>query len=371
MSPSRLLFCAIALLAAAPAFAAPFIPSRDATCVAYSPDGKLVATAISGESSGEAVPKPHPDPRKCGVVFIWNAATGEKLRRMETYGDFTKLEFSPDSKLIAASRVFTPGDDLQLNEVRLWDANTGEVVRTFDRCHAFAFARDGKSIAVLSRSKCVVYGLGGWDKLREIEPLGGAISIAWSHDDSLLIGIMHRDSKTFLRVCDAASGDKRAESVLLVAPFYTLAVSSAGRYVATGHGGGIVAVWDLADVPREALLPGEELQPMRPTARFEAELEELVHPFYSPDGSKLACAGQTTGTVVVWEAASGKQLARLLYNQGGFRPFYRRAAEALIRPERDPARFCFTPAGDAILSGCHSSLIRRVADGSDVMKLGD
>ncbi|MGE0761335.1 MAG: hypothetical protein AB7O38_30255, partial [Pirellulaceae bacterium] len=65
--------------------AAPFVPPRDAHAVAFSPDGRLVVVGISGQSNGEFPPRPHPSPRKCGVVQWFDIAHQRRLRRIETF----------------------------------------------------------------------------------------------------------------------------------------------------------------------------------------------------------------------------------------------------------------------------------------------
>src|SRR6266576_3158820 len=108
---------------------APFVPPRDPQVVAFAPGGKLVATGCSGLSDGTFPPRPHPDVRKCGVVTVWDIASRKRLYRWETFGDFTKLAFSPDGKLLAACRLFATDDGIELDEVRLWDVTTGRVAK--------------------------------------------------------------------------------------------------------------------------------------------------------------------------------------------------------------------------------------------------
>src|SRR5207253_2319046 len=130
--------------------AAPFVPARDPQVVAFAPGGTMIATGCSGLTDGSFPPRPHPDVRKCGVIAVWDIASRKRLFRWETFGDFTKLAFSPDGTLLAACRLFAADDGLQLDEVRLWDATSGSLVKVLDRCHSFDFSPDSRQLAVLS-----------------------------------------------------------------------------------------------------------------------------------------------------------------------------------------------------------------------------
>src|SRR5438445_10873585 len=110
-------------------WAAPFVPARDPQVVAFAPGGTMIATGCSGLSDGSFPPRPHPDVRKCGVVAVWDIASRKRLFRWETFGDFTKLAFSPDGTLLAACRLFAADNGVELDEVRLWDVTSGRVVQ--------------------------------------------------------------------------------------------------------------------------------------------------------------------------------------------------------------------------------------------------
>jgi WD40 repeat protein len=70
-------------------------PEASIWSVAYSPDGKFIATAGSGK-----------------YVYLWDAQTGKPVYELEAGQEFLKcLSFSPDgSTLVAAGNV-----------IRLWD----------------------------------------------------------------------------------------------------------------------------------------------------------------------------------------------------------------------------------------------------------
>jgi WD40 repeat protein len=74
--------------------------STSVKCVAYSPDGKLLAACNTHD----------------GTIFVWNAATGEQAAAIYT-GSYAaeEVEFSPDGTLLAVRNGFS--DD---KEVTLW-----------------------------------------------------------------------------------------------------------------------------------------------------------------------------------------------------------------------------------------------------------
>ncbi|MCH8922624.1 MAG: PD40 domain-containing protein [Planctomycetes bacterium] len=337
--------------------AAPFVESRNAQCVAFSPNGKLVATGVSGQSNGQFPPRPHPRPRKSGVVMVWDVASGKLLHRVETFGDLTKVRFSPDGSKLAYSRLFETDDGVALNEVRVWDVKTGRTLHVFDRCYGFAFAPDGKTIAVLSRSRCNLFDTASWTKSSAVKPLGKSVSIVFSPDGKQLAGIGRDGEAYFIRLCDVAGGRELRKSTGFKQPFYTIVFSPSGQSIVSGHAGGNVLVWNVAD--------------LKPSARYNAGSNELQHPFFSPDGSMLAAGGQSQGNVVMWNLSTGKEVRRFTHKRGSFHTYARRKAEETHRPESDPTRFAFSPDGESFLAGCHGGILRLISTGRDVRRFGD
>jgi len=337
--------------------AAPFVPARDPQVVAFAPGGTMVATGCSGLSDSTFPPRPHPDVRNCAVVAVWDIATKKRLYRWETFGDFTKLAFSPDGKLLAACRLFATDDGIEMDEVRLWDVTTGRTVNVLDRCHAFDFSPDSRQLAALSRSKCIVYDLKDWKKEKEIKPLGEAIAVTFSADGLSILGILRDEAKYRLRSVAVESGQIAAQSVGLDQPFYHIAVSADGSLVATGHEGGNVVLWDA--------------QTLDVKSRLQTGVRGLAHPFFSPDARLLAAGCQETGDVVLWNLADRQEIARHTFEKGGLRTYFSRPATATVRPEREPTRFCFSPDGESFLAGCYGGILRSTSGGQELARFGE
>jgi WD40 repeat protein len=359
MAQSRRHFIASAgaLALAGRAAAAPFVPARDPQVVAFAPGGTMVATGCSGLSDGTFPPRPHPDVRKCGIVAVWDVATRKRLFRWESFGDFTRLTFSPDGTLLAACRLFATDDGLALDEVRLWDVMTGRLSRILDRCHGFDFSPDSKQLAVLSHSKCVLYELKDWTKERQIKPLGGAIAVAFAADGLSLVGVVCDEGKYRLRRAPIMTGETAVQSLALDQPYYTIAVSPDGSLLATGHDGGNVILWDAESLDVRS--------------RLQAGVGGLVHPFFSPDAKLLAAGSQESGDVVIWNLADRQEVARYTFEKGGLRTHRTRPASETVRPERDPTRFCFSPDGEAFLAGCYGGILRATSGGQELARFGD
>ena len=120
--------------------------------VAFSPDGKTIASGggrlvyLGGrEDSGTCVGQ---------EIRLWNASTGELFKTLTGHTSVVNsVVFSPDGNTIASGSGHWMGYEGVVSageEVRLWNANTGELLKTLtghkDVVSSVAFSPDGNLI---------------------------------------------------------------------------------------------------------------------------------------------------------------------------------------------------------------------------------
>jgi WD40 repeat protein len=265
---------------------------RPALCLAFSPDGKTLAT-------GEG-----------GAVRLWQTATGKQIRQFTNgvpRGGVAFLAFSPDSLRLAAMDcsgmevgvwnvrtgrrlisvslpercdapafvsdrlAFTPdGGTLLVGYPRsayAFDAATGKEVASINPANryvrsagAFAFSPDGSAFAVApSRGNSVpeLWSRAGRKPLftlqLEVPEKDGVQSLTYSHDGRLLAACC-RDGTS--RVWDAKTGKEiykykgpegRILSVAFAPDDRALAVVGDAKSESTNPEGRVIRVWDLAE----------------------------------------------------------------------------------------------------------------------------
>src|SRR5215469_13108997 len=105
------------------------------TAVAFSPDGKTLASASYD-----------------GTLRLWEVATGKERAALGEYtGCVGCVAFSPDGKTLASGTIGSPVYFPDLKNVKLWDVATGKVRTTLKgrtlHVHSVAFSPDGKTLA--------------------------------------------------------------------------------------------------------------------------------------------------------------------------------------------------------------------------------
>jgi WD40 repeat protein len=141
--------------------------SDSVTAVAFSPDGKLLASASKDDT-----------------VRLWDPTTGASRRTLKGHSDsVAAVAFSPDGKLLASASE----DDT----VRLWNPTTGASRRTLkghsDSVTAVAFSPDGKLLASASKENIVrFWGIETGNSLQEYSMEGPIYHLRFSRSGQFL-----------------------------------------------------------------------------------------------------------------------------------------------------------------------------------------
>jgi hypothetical protein len=200
------------------------------------------------------------------------------------------LAYSPDGRRLAG----TAGQ-----KVKVWDANTGRVIRTIrghgDGVLGVAYSRDGKRVASASADKTV--------KVWDVE--SGRVDVTFKGHKEAVFGVVFSpDGKRLastsldgtVKVWDTLSGQETVglkERTGFLSS--SLAFSADGRRLATASLDRTVKVWDADSGQRVLTLRGHT----RP----------VVSVAFSPDGRWLAST--SAGVIKIWDTRNGKEVRSL------------------------------------------------------------
>jgi WD40 repeat protein/DNA-binding SARP family transcriptional activator len=278
--------------------------------VAFSPDGKLLATSWTSQ------------------VIVWDAATGGRLFSLpgEVIGmAVDHLDFSPDSTRLAVANMdglpkvwdlvtraevhlltghtqtcdgiaFSPdGKRLATGDlagiVKIWDAVTGQELATLEHggmVHSVTFSPDGGRVASASdNGRLMVWETATGRSVLSLPARSGLYDVTYMPDGKRLVSV-HQDGTT--AVWDAISGQPLLTLAGHLSTVIAVAASPDNVQVATSGYDGTLKLWDTR--------PGRELLTM---AAHDGPVYGIAH---NPDGTRLATAS-LDGTGKLWDPSSG------------------------------------------------------------------
>ena len=251
--------------------------------VAFSPDGKLLASAISELKDNWVVN---------GTIQLWDMATQQNVATLIGHTHYIRsVAFSPDGKLLASGSW----DDT----IKLWDITTKQNIATLKAdaigVDAIAFSPDGKLLASAVTDGKNGRVVGGrvqlWDVATQqnIVTFGGlehgAYSVAFSPDGKLLAS---GDGDGTIKLWDVTTKKHISDLSEHTGWIESVAFSPDGAILASGARDHTVKLWNVKTRASIATLKGH--------TRWVQSVA------FSPDGAILA-SGAHRGVVMLWDVS--------------------------------------------------------------------
>jgi len=237
--------------------------------VAFSPDGKWLATA-SWDNTAK----------------IWDLESGEAVLSLEEFNYVTSVAFSPDGKKLATASF----DEA----AKIWDLESGEIVHTFEDHTApvwsVAFSPDGKKIATASWDETAkIWDVESGEVVHTFEGHKSLVySVAFSPDGKKIATASWDETA---KIWDVDSGEAIRTLEGHNSAVWNVAFSPSGEMLATGSLDNTAKIWDV--------------ESGKATHTLVSHTSSILSVAFSPDGNKLA-TGAIDKTAKIWDLDGGK-----------------------------------------------------------------
>jgi len=216
-------------------------------CIAFSPDGSLLASGIDKEG--------------VGTIGIWNLETGQPplVINAEHGRGAHSLAFAPDGKtLYSGGHKRTAIEDgsqknvsRKMSEIRIWDATTGRRIGVLEAYElgsggcVIRVSKDGRSVFCASDREIRIWDAATGKLVRAFPWLGtvrGSHMLAVSPDGGTLATATYKNA---IQLWDVRTGKPLVSfSNGHMGPVNSVAYSNDGKFIATAGGDGTARLWN-------------------------------------------------------------------------------------------------------------------------------
>ena len=240
-------------------------------CVAFSPDGKMLASYSLSE----------------GTIVISDTAKGQRVGLLkERIGDTLTVAFTPDGKHLATCNFE--------GSVKMWDPETGDPQQALDSASGWAtciaFNPDGATLGVFSRSLDLVQISSG----KSVRRLGEGVSCGSFSPDGDLIASGHGDGS--IRIWNAHSGGLIKTITAHSDTVRCLVFHPNNGELASASDDRLIKIWDASGWKQRLILKGHR--------------ERVASISYDPLGTRLASASWD-GTTRIWSVEIAQPILTL------------------------------------------------------------
>jgi len=280
-----------------------------ATVLAFSPDSKTLASRGTGDNTIRlydvakgsdlqqiTIQQENAQPNPGGAIVVWGG-----------FGSSIGLAFSPDGKSVASTVTSAPGRAAVPNvrggansQIHVWDVTTGKVTRKIALpaqriANSFVFSPDGRVLATDNSDQTISLWeiASGKERLQLGKPAAGNVqagatavmvlpggiggfgtaastALAYAPDGKTLVA---RGPNKTVRVWDAVTGKELGQFKGHEGDVATVAFAPDGKSVASGSNDTTILLWDVVRLGRVPNLPAIEL----PASEIETLWTDLAH----------------------------------------------------------------------------------------------